>query len=85
MLAYFERGGLEKQRGGPTHSSYSRGNTDIAELVEYDICQVNVSHSFLAWTTLQYFYLIKKTPGNRSFNQIYDTMLESTAPLGIHV
>jgi len=27
-----ERGGLEKKRGGPPHSSYSRGNTDY-ELV----------------------------------------------------
>ena len=27
-LEYFERGGLEKQRRGPPHSSYSRINTD---------------------------------------------------------
>ena len=27
ILAHFERGGLEKQRGGPPCSSYSRGNT----------------------------------------------------------
>ena len=29
ILAYFERGGLEKQRGGPPHSSFSRGNSII--------------------------------------------------------
>ena len=27
ILAYFEQIGLEKHRGGPPHSSYSRGNT----------------------------------------------------------
>ena len=27
ILAYFEQIGLEKRRGGPPHSSYSRGNT----------------------------------------------------------
>ena len=26
-MAYFEEIGLEKHRGGPPHSSYSRGNT----------------------------------------------------------
>ena len=25
-MAYLERGGLEKQRGGPPRSTYSRGN-----------------------------------------------------------
>ena len=29
ILAYFERGGLEKQRGGPPHSSYNKGNTGL--------------------------------------------------------
>ena len=27
ILAYFEQTGLDKHRGGPPHSSYSRGNT----------------------------------------------------------
>ena len=27
ILAYFEQTGLEKNRGGPPHSSYTRGNT----------------------------------------------------------
>ena len=27
ILAYIGRGSLEKQQGGPPHSSYSRGNT----------------------------------------------------------
>ena len=26
ILAYFEQIGLEKHRGGPPHSTYSRGN-----------------------------------------------------------
>ena len=28
ILAYFKQIGFEKQRGGPPHSSYSRGNTE---------------------------------------------------------
>ena len=30
ILAYLERGGLEKQRGDPHRSSYNRGNTAYA-------------------------------------------------------
>jgi len=30
ILAYFEQGGLAKQRGGPPQSTYSRGNTASA-------------------------------------------------------
>ena len=30
ILASLERGGLEKQRDGPSRSSYSRGNTKLA-------------------------------------------------------
>ena len=33
VKAYFGRGGLEKQRGGPRRSSCSRGNTGLYEAV----------------------------------------------------
>ena len=33
ILSYFERGRLEKQRGGPPRSSNSRGNTAVVHVI----------------------------------------------------
>ena len=35
ILAYFERGGLEVQRGGPHRSSHSRGNNGAVSNPHY--------------------------------------------------
>jgi len=55
ILAYFGRDGLEEQRGGPPHSSYSRGNTAQVTLLRKDTTDrclaAGVGSQFLATAT----------------------------------
>ena len=72
-MAYFERGGLEKEQGGSPRSTYSRGNTSLHTIVKFKymtITRVGHTQNTVHLSHNNYQHIIVQVPMTNYFGKI---------------